>query len=220
MTSPSLDREVFEPRGMHPADVEGVSKFRQAAGALLIALCSTVPVTRAEDPNPSGRSSLPNLKPQSPSTAPLLRKINNGPATMIPSFYCAGISADQEVEVQVPPFDWGVANDDRSAVQEPFSVSLLGGSTRASLATQTVSIIPESGTRIFRNWPGRATRVKVIKLTRENPRLAAEYEGTPGCYIPTALAGKITLDPKPLIIRVDDGGRIAERVETDNDLTR
>jgi hypothetical protein len=34
------------------------------------------------------------------------------------------------------------------------------------------------------------------------------------------LLGSVTLDPKSLIVRVDSGGQIRERVENDNDLRR
>jgi hypothetical protein len=161
----------------------------------------------------------PNLTPQSPSTAPLLRKINLKPATMIPAFYCSRVPVNQETDVDVPPFDWGVANDDQADVREAFTVSLLADA-RAQIATQPVQQIPRAGTRIFRNWPGRPTHVTVIKVTSAHERFAAEYDSTPGCYIPTALVGKVTLDPRVLTVRVDDGGRITERVESDNDLSR
>jgi hypothetical protein len=62
--------------------------------------------------------------------------------------------------------------------------------------------------------------VKVIRVTGANPKFASEYNSAPGCYIPTARAGSVTLDPNLLVVRVDAGGQIAERVETDNDLTR
>lgn len=198
--------------------------LRPATCALAVALCSTLslglPLGTAHADGPA-QQRRPNLTPQSPSTAPLLRKVNLKRGTMIPAFYCAGVSRDQEVEVQVPPFDWGVANDHASPVDGPFAVSLQAGSlNRAPLATHTVRSIAQSGTRIFRNWPGRPSRVRVINVSASNPKLASEFDGAPGCYIPTALAGRITLDPKLLIVRVDDGGRVAERVENDNDLTR
>ncbi|MEO8033672.1 MAG: hypothetical protein ABI837_04520 [Acidobacteriota bacterium] len=164
---------------------------------------------------------VPNLTPQAPSPAPLLRKINFTSATMIPMFYCGRVPADQAMDVDVPAFDWGVANDDRTAVNRAFSVAILNGaSNNAPLATQSVQSIPRSGTRIFRNWPGRPTRVRVLNVTAANPKFGSEYDSTPGCYIPTALAGSVTLDPKSLIVRVDSDGQITERVESDNDLTR
>lgn len=182
---------------------------------LTLALGAAMPLAAGD------AETFPNLTAQASSAAPLLRKINLKAATMIPSSYCAGIPFDRETEVDVPPFDWGVANDDRSAVNQAFAVTLLGGtSSGMSLATQTVQSIPRAGMRIFRNWPRRPTRVTVIHVTDANERFATEYDRTPGCYIPTALVRTVVLDPKPLVIRVDDGDRIAERVETDNDLIR
>jgi hypothetical protein len=147
--------------------------------------------------------------------------MNQEPAAMIPSFYCTGVPADREVEVQVPPFDWGVANDDGGDIQQAFTITLSGGtSNRLPLDSQTVRTMPRSGTRIYRNWPGRPARVTVISVSASNAKLASDYGGRPGCYVPAALAGRVAFDPKPLAIRVDDGGKIAERVETDNELTR
>ena len=163
----------------------------------------------------------PNLTPLSPSSAPLLQKLSVNSATRIPTFYCEGIPLDQEMEVDVPAFDWGVANDDRVAVQQPFSVAILDDASKSTpLAVEVVQSIPRSGTRVFRNWPGRPTRVRVINVTASNPRFASEHDSTPGCYIPTALIGSVTLDPRRLIIRVDSGGQITERVEKDNELRR
>lgn len=166
----------------------------------------------------------PNLTPQQPSIAPLLKKLGSLKATKIDSRHCPSSSQDQEVEVDVPAFDWGVANDDRSAVNTPFTVTLLDGDTNRPLATETVQNIGESSTRIFRNWPGRPARVKVIFVTAANPDFA-DYDRSPGCYIATALVSSTKLDPQSLIVRVDSGGPnntgvIAERVENDNDLVR
>jgi hypothetical protein len=140
---------------------------------------------------------------------------------MIPMSYCTSAPTDRETEVDVPAFDWGVGNDDRIAVNRAFSVSVLNGSSsKTPLATEIVQSIPQSGTRVFRNWPGRPTRVRVVNVTPANPKFSSEYDSTPGCYIPTTLAGSVTLDPKSLIVRVDSGGQINERVESDNELTR
>ncbi len=168
----------------------------------------------------------PNLTPQQPSIAPLLNKIGNLSATMIPMFYCTtrnGIRVlqDQDTEVDVPAFDWGVANDNRADVNQAFSVVLLNGSANnAQLASETVQSIVKSGTRIFRNWPGRPARVHVMLVTAANPKFAAEYNSSTGCYIPTAFVGSTRLDPKSLVVRVDSGDAITEHVENDNDLTR
>jgi hypothetical protein len=136
-------------------------------------------------------------------------------------FYCEGVPADHEMDVDVPAFDWGVANDDRNAVNRVFSVTLLDGASKTTaLATEIVQSIPRLGTRVFRNWPGRPTRVRVINVTAANPKFASEHDSTPGCYIPTLLVGTVTLDPKSLIVRVDSGGQITERVENDNELRR
>jgi hypothetical protein len=169
----------------------------------------------------SAQPSAPNLTPRSPSTAPLLRKISFKSATRIPAFYCEGVPPDQEMEVDVPAFDWGVANDDETAVNDAFSVAVFNGSSKETpIAMQIVPSIPPSGTRVFRNWPGRPTRVRVINVTVANPKFASEHDATPGCYIPTALIGRVSLDPQSLIIRVDSGRQITERVEKDNDLRR
>jgi hypothetical protein len=168
----------------------------------------------------------PNLTPQQPSIAPLLNKIGNLKATMIPMFYCSlAPGVDQEKEVAVPAFDWGVANDNRSAVNTAFTVTLIDGTSNTTLATETVQTIVQSGTRIFRNWPGRPARVRVIQVTAAHPKFALEYNSSTGCYIPTALVGSTRLDPKMLIVRVDPGGPnnigvITESVENDNDLVR
>jgi len=136
-------------------------------------------------------------------------------------FYCERVPPDQEMDVDVPAFDWGVANDDRTAVSQPFSVTVLNGASKnAPLTTEIVQSIPPSGTRIFRNWPGRPTRVRVLNVTAANPKFASEHDSTPGCYIPTLLVGTVTLDPKSLIVRVDSRGQITERVENDNELRR
>ena len=200
---------------------------RATIGALVIALFLTLPSAgaRAEIRQSSGtaesRNHAPNLTPQAPSAAPLLRKINAAPATMIPMFYCTGISADRETEVDVPAFDWGVANDDRAEVRHAFTVAIVdAASPGGTLVTEAVPSILRSGTRVFRNWPGRPTRVRVIHVTAANPKFRTEYGAAPGCYIPTALAGSVTLDPGSLIVRVDARGEIAERLENDNDLTR
>ena len=188
--------------------------------ALLMA-AATLPLAVADGgPDSATSSRASNLTPQSPSTAPLLRKINTKRATMIAPFYCAGVPADQEMDVAVPPFDWGVANDG-SGVKETFLVTLRAGKAgELLLATQTVQSIPQSGIRVFRNWPRRPTHVRVVNVTGSNERFTTEYDATPGCYIPTALAGSVVLDPRPLIVRVDAGGHITERVESDNELTR
>lgn len=163
---------------------------------------------------------LPNLTPRSPSVAPLLRKINSKSATMIPMFYCGSVPDDQEMAVDVPAFDWGVANDDRAEISQAFSVAVLEGTSNAPLAKETVQSIPRSGTRIFRNWPGRPSHVRAINVTAANPKFGSDYDSSPGCYIPAALVGSVTLDPKSLIVRVDADGQITERVESDNDLKR
>lgn len=136
-------------------------------------------------------------------------------------FYCEGVPPDQERDVDVPAFDWGVENDDRTMVGQAFSVTVLNGASKnAPLATEIVQSIPRSGTRVFRNWPGRPTQVRVVNVTAANPKFAKEHDSTPGCYIPTLLMGTVTLDPRSLIVRVDSGGQITERVENDNELRR
>jgi hypothetical protein len=164
----------------------------------------------------STTSSVPNLTPvRLFPERPLLRKINTLSSLMIPMFFCSGVGNNEEEDVDIPAFEWGVANDNRAAVAQPFSVAVLNGTS--PLATQTVASIPESDTRTFRNWPGRPARIRVVKVT--GPPLLSEYNNSPGCYIPNALAGKVTLDPKPLVIRVDSTSQITERNEPDNDLS-
>ena len=165
-----------------------------------------------------GTSSTPNLTPvRLFGERPLLRKINTRSALMIPMFYCSGVGNNEEKEVAVPAFEWGVANDNRSAINQAFSVAVLNGaSNNAPLSTQNVATLPQSDSRSFRNWPGRPARVRVVKVTGDP--LMKEYDHSAGCYIPNALVGRVTLDPKPLIIRVDSGGQITERDEPDNDL--
>lgn len=162
--------------------------------------------------------STPNLTPNRLfNERPLLRKVNTLSSLMVPSFFCAGLAIDEEREVDVPAFEWGVANDNRTAITQPFAVAVLNGAGgNAPLAAQTVTTLPQSDIRTFRNWPGRPARVKVVNV--QSNRLMSEYNNSAGCYIPNALAGRVTLDPKPLIIRADSASQIAERVETDNDL--
>jgi hypothetical protein len=182
---------------------------------------SIAKITRATSQAAPSKQTPPNLTPQNPSVAPLLRRINLGNAAMIPAFYCERVPSDRETEVDVPPFDWGVANDRAAAITQPFTVVVLDGQSKNTpLVKETVPSMPESGTRVFRNWPGRPTRVHVIKITTTHPQFSSEYGSTPGCYIPTAQLGRVKFDPQPLIVRVDAGGQITERVETDNDLRR
>lgn len=161
----------------------------------------------------STQSSEPNLTPAHLfGNRPLLRKINNFRQIEVPGTFCASHGNNEEREVDVPPFEWGVSNDNRSDVQTPFTVQLIDGSSGTVLATQQMNALREGRTESFRNWPNRPSRIRVVKVT--GPPLMAQYGNATGCY----LVSSVALDPRPIIIRVDAGGSVTERVENDNDL--
>ena len=180
-------------------------------------------------------SRVPNLTPfRLGATSPLLRKINplTARSTMVNSAFCTGLGDNEEREVAVPDFEWGVANDNRSAINTPFSVTLSGTPVSVSaigvsapntvLSTQQVASIPMLNRRTFKNWSGRPARIRVVKVTGEP--LIGEYQNSAGCYLPNpassmVILSSVALDPKPLIIRVDSASQIKESMETDNDLT-
>lgn len=160
----------------------------------------------------STQPSEPNLLPvQLFANRPLLRKINTLAATEIPGTFCTGFGNNEERDVDVPAFEWGVSNDNnRSDVTTPFIVQLLDGNN--VLATQQITRLNGGQMLTFRNWRGRPSRVRAVKVT--GPPLLSQYGNAVGCY----LVSSSPLDPRPITIRVDAGGTIPERVEVDNDL--
>lgn len=146
---------------------------------------------------------------------PLLRKINTLSATMVPIALCGNLGNDEEGDRPLPDFEWGVSNTDFE-VTTPFQVQLVNGATGATLATQTVPGIPRGDLRTFRNWPGRPASVRLVRVVA---RLLKDYDNAPGCYVAKSAASSVTLDPRPILIRVDTGSAVPEGSrENDNEL--
>ena len=146
---------------------------------------------------------------------PLLRKINTLSSVMVPIALCGSLGNDEEGDRPLPDFEWGVSNTDFD-VTTPFQVQLVNGATGATLATQTVPAIPRGDHRTFRNWAGRPANVRLVRVVA---RLLRDYDNSPGCYVAKSAAPGVTLDPRPILIRVDTTNAVPEGSrENDNEL--
>ena len=146
---------------------------------------------------------------------PLLRKINTLSSVMVPIALCGNLGNDEEGDRPLPDFEWGVSNTDFD-VTTPFQIQLVNGQTGATLATQTVPAVPRGDHRSFRNWPGRPATVRLVRVVS---RLLRDYDNAPGCYVAKSVAASVTLDPRPILIRVDTTNAVPEgNRENDNEL--
>lgn len=132
---------------------------------------------------------------------------------MVPIVFCATVGNNQTAEVPLPDFEWGVSATE--AVSDPVVVRLVDGSGRV-LRSETVGSLARGAMQTFRNWSGRPTSVRVVRVV-SGPTLEA-FGNAPGCHLPAGSTA--VLDARPLLVQVDATRQVDEGTngEADNEL--
>lgn len=165
-----------------------------------------------------------SLSPSAADNTAARRQIANGGA------FCVAMAADEERVVPLPAIRWGIGYSNLPAIG-PVSVDVINADTGATLQRQTAAAITQgngSDVRLFDNWTGRPTSVRVVNAQTEAKRRAmgassiggnAAPPPPGGCYLaPTEPLSRF--DPPRLTIRVNTGTPpLAETSANDNEIT-
>ena len=165
-----------------------------------------------------------SLSPSAADNTAARRQIANGAA------FCSGVAIDEERVVNLPVIRWGIGYANLPA-NGPVSADIINADSGATLQRQTAAAITVgngSDIRLFDNWTGRPTSVRVVNAQSDSKRRAmgasaiggnAAPPPPAGCYLaPGEPLGRF--DPSRLTFRVNTGTPpLPETISNDNEIT-
>lgn len=179
-----------------------------------------------------------NLTPQVNTSTPFFRSVSPGAADNTAArrqiangaAFCIGLANDEERVITLTAIRWGIGYANLPA-NGPVSAEVVNADSGTVLQRQTAAAITQgngSDIRLFDNWTGRPTSVRVVNAQSDSKRRAM---GAPaiggnaaplppvGCYL--APGEPLTrFDPPRLTFRVNTGTPpLPETISNDNEIT-